>query len=46
MYRVQWTCSVTGATGQGEPLSFDDATSWARAMNKKYPEMCHRLILA
>jgi hypothetical protein len=46
MYRVHWVCSVTGSTGRGEPMSFDDATSWARAMNAKYPEIHHKIILA
>ncbi len=46
MYKVQWVCSVTGSTGQGEPLSFEDATSWAKAMNIKHPEIHHRLILS
>ena len=46
MYRIHWVCSVTGSTGCGEPMSFDEGTSRVRAMNAKYPEIHHKLILA
>ena len=42
LYRISWKSRITGVEGKGNRgWSYDIASDWVIALNKRYPELMH-----
>jgi hypothetical protein len=42
--RVHFRSNITGFSGRGEPIAYDDAKAWVDKLNSEYPDLTHWLV--